>query len=220
MIAKDLLNDSIPPLKISDTGSKALKWMDEFRVSHLPVVKGKEYLGLISEDDILNMNKPGEAMSAHPLALVRPFVTEEQHVYEAIKLIAKLKLSVLPVLNANKEFAGNLTPADLLAALASIAAIEGAGGIIVLEMNIHDYALSEIARIVESNDAKIMSLYVALHHESTKMEVTLKIDKMDLSRILSAFYRFNYTVKASYHESEFIEEIKSRYDSLMNYLNI
>lgn len=220
MVARDLISDAIPPLNLRDTGSKALKWMDEFRVNHLPVVEKKEYLGLISEDDIFNLNKPEEPMSSHQLAVARPFVYEEQHIYEAIKLTSKLNLTNLPVLNAQKEYVGCLTPADLVRGLASIAAIEGAGGIVVLELNVRDYSLNEISRIVESNDARILSLYISSKPESNKLELTMKIDKMDLTRILASFYRFNYVVKATFHESEFIEDVKARYDSLMNYLNI
>jgi len=220
MVARDLISDAIPPLNLRDTGSKALKWMDEFRVNHLPVVENKEYLGLISEDDIFNLNKPEEPMSSHQLAVARPFVYEEQHVYEAIKLTSKLNLTTLPVLNAQKEYAGCLTLSDLVHGLASIAAIEGAGGIIILELNVRDYSLNEISRIVESNDARILSLYISSKPESNKLELTIKIDKMDLTRILASFYRYNYVVKATFHESEFIEDVKARYDSLMNYLNI
>jgi len=220
MVAKDLLTDTIPPLTLQDTGSKALKWMDEFRVNHLPVVNKKEYLGLISEDDIFNLNKPNEPMSSHRLALARPFVYEEQHVYEALKLTSKLSLTALPVLNSAKEYAGCLTLSDLVRGLASFAAIEGAGGIIILELNVRDYSLNEISRIVESNDARILSLYISSQSDSNKLELTIKIDKMDLTRILASFYRYNYVVKSTFHESEFIEDVRARYDSLMNYLNI
>lgn len=220
MTAKDLIQDTIPPLKTSDTGKKALDWMDEFRVSHLPIVNDIDFLGLISEEDILNMNAPETPLGNHALSLSRPFVYENQHVYEVLKLIAKLKISVIPVLSQEQHYIGLITLPDLVQSMASIVAIEGGGGIITLEVNIHDYSLSEIAHIVESNDAKILSSYISSHLDSSKIELTLKIDKMDLSRILAAFSRYNYTVLASYHESEFIDDLKNRYDSLMKYLNI
>jgi acetoin utilization protein AcuB len=218
MIAKDLLNDAIPPLKMSDSASKALSWMDEFRVSHLPVVEGKKYLGLISEEDILNMNEPKKPMSKHHVNLSRPYIREDQHVYEAIKMFAGLKLTVLPVLTDNEEYAGILTTTELLNALSSIAAIDGAGSILVIELNVKDYSLSEIARIVESNNGKIISLYLTSHADSNKMELTLKIDQLDLSRIIAAFNRFNYNIKSSFHQSTQTEELRSRFESLMQYL--
>lgn len=220
MIAIDLIKDSVPPLKASDTASKALSWMDEFRVSHLPVVNKTEYLGLISEEDILNMNEPDKPLSSHHVNLSRPFVRGEQHVYEAVKLMSSLKLSVLPVLSNEDEYLGMITTLELIDALATIAAIDGVGGILVLELNVNDYSLSEIARIIETNDAKVLSFYVTTHTDSTKLDITLKIDKMDLSRIIAAFNRFNYTVKSSFHESGFNDDMRARFDSLMNYLKI
>ena len=57
MIAKELLSNTIPPLKVSDNSEKAMLWMYEFHLSHLPVIKGKKYLGLISEEQILEQKQ-------------------------------------------------------------------------------------------------------------------------------------------------------------------
>jgi hypothetical protein len=91
---------------------------------------------------------------------------------------------------------------------------------LVLELNIHDYSLSEIARIVESNDAKILSLYISSHIDSNKLELTVKINRTDLSPIIQTFNRYNYTIKASFHQSEYVDDLKDRFDSFMSFLNI
>ena len=220
MLARDLISDSIPPLKTSDTGLKALKWMEEFRMYHLPIVNNVEFLGLISEEDILSMNAPEEAIGNHKLSLIRPFVTEHQHFYEVIKMIASMNLSLVPVLNEEQHYLGAITTADILKKMAESGGLQNPGGIIVLEMNLHDYHLSEIAHIVESNDCLILNSYVSNSTDNSKIDLTLKINKTDISRILSAFYRYNYFVKASYQEKEFFDDMKKRYDSFMNYLNI
>lgn len=220
MLARDLIKDLIPPLKTSDTGLKALSWMEEFKVTHLPIVNKEDFLGLISEEDILGLNSPEEPIGNHPLSLIRPFVTEDQHVYEVIKIVTRLKLSLVPVLSVKDQYLGVITIPDLMESFATLTAVNNPGGIIILELNINDYSLSEIAQIVEGDDAKILSLYVSPHPDSTKMEVTLKINKTDLTRILASFYRYEYQVKASYHESEFKEDMQDRFDSFMNYLNI
>ena len=220
MLAKDLIKDLIPPLKTSDTGLKALNWMEEFKVKHLPIVNKEDFLGLITEEDILNLNAPEEPIGNHPLSLIRPFVKEDQHVYEVIKLITKMKLSLVPVLSVREQYLGVITIPDLMDAIAVLIAVNNPGGIIILEMNVNDYSLSEIAQIVESDDASILSLYVANQPDSTKLEVILKINKIDLTRIIASFNRYEYHVKASYHESEFNEDMQDRFDSFMNYLNI
>ena len=76
MIAKDLISDVIPLLKTSDTAQTALNWMEIFHVSHLPIVNNVDYLGLISDSDIYDLNMPDEAVGNHKLSLQRPFVRD------------------------------------------------------------------------------------------------------------------------------------------------
>ena len=220
MLAKDLITDEIPPLKTSDTGLMAINWMDEFKVSHLPIVSKHEYLGLISDTDILDMNITDDELGKCKLSLMRPFVMEGQHIYEVIKMVSNLKLTVLPVLNEHQQYVGLIPVTALLQQFATLAATREPGGIIVLEMNTHDYSLTQIAQIVEGNDGKVLSVYVNPLPDSTKIEVTLKLNKEDLSGVLQTFYRYNYNVKASFHQSEFLDDMKNRFDSFMNYINI
>ncbi len=220
MIARDLIKDTIPPLKTSDTGLKALSWMDEFRVSHLPIVNATTFLGLISEEDILNLNAPEQPLGNHSLSLSQPFIGESRHVYEAIKLIARLKIDVLPVLDEDQQYLGLITLPDLVQSLASIMAIEGSGSVVVLELNTRDYSLSEIAHIVEADDAKILSSYLTSSPDSAKLELTININKLEISRILASLARYDYKVIASYQESEYSRDLQTRFDALMNYLKI
>ena len=220
MLAKDLITDEIPPLKLSDTGLMVINWMDEFKVSHLPIVNNHEYLGLISDTDILDLNITDDELGKYKLSLIRPFVTESMHVYEVIKLISNLKLTVLPVLDENQQYVGLIPLTALLQQFAILAATREPGGIIILEMNTLDYSLAQIAQIIEGNDGKILSCYINSLPDSTKIEVTLKVNKEDISGILQTFNRYNYNVKASFHQSEFSDDMKNRFDSFMNYINI
>jgi acetoin utilization protein AcuB len=220
MLAKDIITDEIPPLKTTDTGLMAINWMDEFKVSQLPIVNKNEYLGLISDTEILDMNITDDELGKHKLSLLRPFVFENQHIYEVIKMVSSMKLSVLPVLNEHQHYAGLIPVGKLIHQFAMLAATREPGGIIVLEMNIHDYSMTQIAQIVEGNDGKILSSYMNSLADSTKIEITIKTNKEDLSAILQTFYRYNYNVKASFHQSEFSDDVKNRFDSFMNYINM
>ena len=220
MLAKELITDEIPPLKLTDTGSKALHWMDEFKVSHLPIVSKKEYVGLVSDTDILDWNIGDEPLAKKQLSIVRPFIFEYQHVFEALKLISKINITVIPIVDKDQNYLGLITLSRLTWQIAQLAAIQEPGGIIVLELNTNDYSLTQIAQIVEGNDAKILSCYYTMLPDSTKIEVTLKINKEDLSGILQTFHRYNYTVKASFHQSEFVDDLKNRYNYFINYLGV
>ena len=220
MLAKDLITQDIPPLKTSDTGLKALTWMEEFKVSHMPIVNHIEFLGMISDADILDLNSPEAPLGTHSLSLSKPFVYENEHIYEVIKMVYKLNLSLIPVLDKDKRFVGTISIGYLIKSFAEMSSIKDPGGVLILEMNQNDYSLSEIARLVESNDAKILSTYITSLSESSKIEVTLKINRADLSAIMQTFNRYNYNIKASFHQDEFIDEMKDRFDSFMNYMNV
>jgi CBS domain-containing protein len=221
MLAKDLLSDVVPSLKTSDTGLQALSWMEIFRISHLPIVNNKEFLGLISDTDIYDLNMADEPIGNHSLSLFSPYVTGDQHIFEVIELVSRLKLTVVPVLNQEKHYLGLITMNDLIQRFANLAGLKDPGGIIVLELHQNDYSLSQIAQIVEGNDAKILGLYLSSSDESMKMELTLKINRTDLSPIIQTFNRYNYTIKASYHEDEDMDSFySSRYESFMRYLNM
>lgn len=221
MLAKDILNDTITSLRTSDTAVTALSWMDDLRLSHLPIVNNKAFLGLISETDIYDMNKPDEPLGNHNLSLIRPYVYDNQHFYDAVKLMSEQNLTLIPVLDKNGVYLGSITLSELLNKFGNIASIDQPGGIIVIQLNSIDYSLSEIARIVESNDAKVLSSYITSHKDSTKFDVTIKVDKIDISPILQTFNRYDYIVKASFSEERNYDDIiNDRYNMLMNYLKI
>lgn len=220
MNARQFISNTTVPLKPSDTGAFALSMMKEYRVSHLPIVNDLEYLGLISDRDIYSLNNFEEPVGNHSLSHSRPYVTENQHVYEVIKTFSALKLTLLPVLDGNNQYLGVINLTNVIHLFSEIFAIDNPGGIIVLEINEKDYLLTEIAQIVESNDAKILNLYITSVPGKEKMEVTLKVNKIDIGPILQTFSRYNYTVNASYFENTYSEGLQERFDSFMNYLNV
>ena len=220
MIAKELINDSYPPLKLTDSGLKALKWMEEFHLEHLPLVDGVNYQGLASEEDILRSATLDLPLGNQHIPLIKPFVRFNQPIFQVVKLISRKKLTVVPVLDEADHYIGLITVADVLRHYADSGIFEDALGVIVLELPAKNYTMSEIAHIIESEDGKILSSYVTPNAENESIDLTLRINRQDLTRIISSFTRHGYYVKEHYHQSEFIDDIKSRYDTLMNYLGI
>lgn len=219
MVASELITYDIPPLKLSDTGTKALDWMEEFKTSELPVVDANKYLGLISETDILDRNDIDSAISNYNLAFHKPAVFQNQHLFEVILLIVQNDTNILPVIDKDEQYLGLITIKNIIHHFSKAVSISNAGSIITLAVNIKDYSLAEIAKMVESDDAKILTSFITSNADTNVLEVTLKINKTDISRILHTFERFNYTVLASYNESEYHKDLKDRYDEFMRFLN-
>jgi CBS domain-containing protein len=220
MIARNLITDGIMPLKTSDTGKDALSWMEEYKVSHLPIVNNQEFLGLISELDIYNLNNFDEPLGNHKLSLKSPYVFDSQHIYDVLKLVNEQDLSLVPVLNDKGNYQGCINLQNLVKYFARALSVDNPGGIIVLEMTYNNYSLTELAKIVEENDAKILSTFIVNHENSTRLDVFLKLNTVEISSILKTFERFDYFVKASFGEEDNLDDLKERYNSLMNYLNV
>ncbi|HBL77688.1 MAG: hypothetical protein A2W90_02735 [Bacteroidetes bacterium GWF2_42_66] len=221
MIAENLISEVVPSLRWADTGQKALNWMDVFRISHLPVVEDHHYYGMVSDKMIYDLNLFDKEMEEMRDKLLTPHVFTNQHIYQVVSFIYEFKLSVVPVLDLHKEYKGVVTAFDLAKEFASLVAVNEPGGVIELELNPIDYSLVQITQIVEGNDAKILSLYVKERSDSKQMTVTLKINVIDLSRIIQTFVRYDYNIKAVYMDESMLDELyDDRFDQLMKYLNI
>ncbi len=221
MVAKDLISQVIPSLKTSDSGQTALNWMEIFRISHLPIVNNQDFLGLISDSDIYDMNQPEEPIGNHSLTLLKPYVKTEQHLFEVIGLASRLKLTVVPVLDEKLHYKGVITTTDLVRYLAGISSMEQPGGILVLELIERDYSLSQIAQIVEGNNVKVLSMYITSPPDSTRLEVTIKLNTNDLTSVIRTFERYNYEVKTWVTSDDEMDRFYSeRFDLLMKYLNM
>ena len=220
MRVEELISEYIPPLKYSETGEKALNWMNEFRVSHLPVLQGNEYVGLVSDDDIYDMADPENILKDEFISLPKPFVYADRHVYDVMKLIADLKITTVPILNRQNQYIGCTDLLYLMSQITAVGSIKETGGILVLKMGMYDYSLTEISRIVEENNAKILSSYVSSKPDSIEIEVTLKINSTELDRIIRTFERYDYLISETYVKGNHVEGLKKRYDELMNYLNM
>lgn len=219
MLARELISKVVPPLRPNDEVARALAWMDEFKVSHLPVVDGQEFLGLISEDNILDGEKDDTVIASKDV-FNRSCVLESQHIYSVIRKLTATDLSVIAVLDANDRYLGCITLSELVTKFEELAVINQPGGIIVLNLNKNDYSLAQVAHVVESNNAKILSSYVFERQETSKLELTLKVNREEVGSIIQSLERYGYEVIAYFQESTHLEDLKGRYDELMRYINI
>lgn len=223
MIAEKLISESIPSVTLDEIGSKVLTLMEIFRVSHLPVVVGKEYFGVISDKDIYDADNFDEKIRKYisPI-LLQPHVHVNQHIFEVAGVALGCGVSLVPVLKADHSYLGSVTRTDLSFKLAELFSSGEPGGIIVLELTDVNYSLSQIAQIIEGNDARILSLYIHKPSPSTReLDVTIKVNVVDLSGIIQTFARYDYIIKATYMDQSQIKGLmEDRYDQFMKYINI
>lgn len=220
MTAYELISSEIPPLKHTDTGETALLWMEEFKVLHLPVLKNGNFVGVVSENDILDQTDLNANLDALFQHLPRPYVTKNAHIYEVLWRINQSKVTVIPILDDEENYLGCTSVLQIMNYFAETGGIKEPGGILEFELNQQDYSLAQIAQIVESNNARILSSYISHIPESTLIKVTLKINQVELSSIIRTFERYDYVITATYQKSDVEDDLQNRFDSLMFFLNI
>ena len=197
-----------------------MQLINDYRVTHLPVVSDDKYLGLVSEDDLLDAENEKLTIQVLENTFNIAAVKENEHFLNAVNYSNRYETTVVPVINEEKELVGAITVRDLLKALGDFSGASEIGGIIVMEMERSQFAISEISRIVESNDAHILHLNTTVQAETGLLTVTLHLNKKEIASIVSAFERYEYDVIYYFGDEKFENEIHSNYRHLMNYLDI
>ncbi len=219
MLSKEILTKELPMLKLTDTGSYSHSLMEEYKLKHLPVTSNGAYIFLLTEKDIFfmeNTNDPIENIS-----VFAPCVGEESHILEVLRIFANEKLTLLPVVDEQGNYVGGITSEKLIEKLDEMINSSSQGSMIALEINQYDYDLSNIARLVESNDAKIMTLFNYPIKETNKQLVLIKIDLEDTSAVLRSLERFNYQVLYYQQKGGIVDDVlRKRLDELMYYLKM
>ena len=219
MTAAELISNHIPTLQATDTVRQAMDFMKEHRVTELPVVKDLKYIGLVHEEDL----EDEDATLAVETLLhngVPARINPADFFLVPLKIMHQQKLSVLPVVKEDGELMGIITMEDLLQATAHYNSAAIPGGIIILQMSPNSFYISEIGRIVESNNAKIIHLNTWTDPSTGELMVAIKVNKSDIQDILSSFERYEYNIIQYFGENLSEEELRLNYDHLMNYLNI
>ena len=220
MLTRELLSQSLPTLHLHDKVFNALQMMNDCHVSHLAVSEDEKLIGLISEESL--MQAPDDTMEIRELKESFPvvFVNDKDHFLKALQVAVENRLSIVPVINENKELIGMVSYRELLKQASEFMNVKEPGGLIVLEMESTHYSFSEISRLVETNDAQITQLNTYTDPQTGMMQVTIKLNKTEVSDIVATFQRYEYNVKYYFGEELYENELRSNYDNLMNYLKL
>jgi acetoin utilization protein AcuB len=219
MLVNQLITNHYPTVEPDDKVSLALQLMDDFDILHLPVVDNNKYLGLICKDDLLDVEENG-VLQFLLHDLITKSVKASEHFLSALKLASLNTLSLVPVVNNEMEWVGAITCQELLKAATTYTGAEEAGAVIVLEMERKSYSFGEISRLVETNDAHITQFNTYSETESGLLIVTIKINKVEVSDIISTFQRYEYVIRYFIGEEHYENELRYNYDHLMSYLKI
>lgn len=220
MLTGELRSQTLPYLHLHDKVYQALQLMNDNHVTHLPIVDGDKYIGLISEDDLLLAENDTFTLDTLQQSFGNIAVKASEHFLKALQVAADNGLSVVPVIDDDNDITGAVTYSDLLKHAADFMSLHEPGGLIVLEVAGNQYSFNEISKLVETNDAQITQLNTSNDPETGMMQVTIRVNKTEVSDIVATFQRYEYNVKYYFGEELYVNELRTNYDNLMNYLKI
>ena len=220
MLTGELRSQNLPYLHLQDKVYQALQLMNDNQVTHLPIVDGEKYAGIIGEDDLLQVDNDHDTLASLQQSFGNASVKNTEHFLKAIQVAAENGLSVVPIVNDVNELTGAVSYNDLIKNASEFMSLNEPGGLIVLEMESNQYSFNEISKIVETNDAQITQLNTHNDGGTGLMQVTIRINKPEVSDIVATFQRYEYNVKYYFGEELYANELRNNYDNLMNYLKI
>ena len=221
MQAYEFINNLIPPLKPDDKAKMALSWMEEIRTNVLPVVDKGGFKGFVTDDLIYTKNSPESKISKFSLLSPSCFVFFDKHIYDVIKVSSEFDINMVAVVDRELKYLGVVTMEDAIGAFADTLSIQSHGAVLVLSMFMTEYSLFEIARIIETENAKILSSFISNDPlDESKIKLTLKLDKTELRHIKATLERFGYKILDHYQEENNSSEEQERIEHLLRFLNI
>jgi len=221
MIAQKLIESDFPVAYLENSALFVLDLMDDLKVQHIPLISNKRYICMLSENFLHDLDSPEKPLANHNIPRqFRPYANERTHLLDIVKVMAQTEITTLPVLDKNENFIGVISTKSILKSIANTTSILEKGSIVVLEVSNRDYMLSQIAQIVESNDAKIIHTHVNSVIDSTLLEITLKLNRVDIAGIIQTFSRYGYNIKATFSVQDMDRDLKERYESLMKFIDV
>lgn len=214
----DFLNNQFKPLQVNDSITDAENLFLDFNYSHFPVLEQDIYIGSIAKDDT-EILPTSNTINEHKFNLHRFFVRSNMNWFDVFEEFSKNHTNLLPVLDEKNQYVGFYELDDVLHFLNETTFVKEDGGVIVIEKETADFTFSQICQIVESNEAKVLGVFIS-NATPTLTQITLKISQSNFNEIIQTFRRYNYTILSEHQEDSYLAGLKERSDYLDKYLNI
>jgi len=214
----DYITNDYKAIDSKETIADVQDFFVDVSFSHFPILEEKIFIGCIASDDIETFDVDKNAAD-YKYALEGFFARNNMIWLDVLEVFAKNHTNIVPVLDENNAYLGYYELEDIVKFFHETPFLKEQGGIIVVQKNISDYSMSQITQIVESNNGKLLGLFVS-EADIEKIQVTIKIAIGPINDIIQTFRRYNYEIISEHHEDNYLNNLKERSDYLDKYLNI
>ncbi len=214
----DYINNDFKPIDSTEAIEKIQDFFMEISFSHFPVVENGIYIGCIASEDVETFEAQ-KKLSDYRFTLEGFFVKTSMNWLDILEVFARNNANIVPILDENNKYIGYYEVTDIIKFLNGTPFLKEIGGIIIVEKNINEYSMSQITQIVESNNGKLLGLFIS-EANNEKIQITIKITLGSMNEIIQSFRRFNYEIVSEHNEDNYLTILKERSEYLDKYLNI
>lgn len=219
MNIENFITADVKALKLTGTIGEAKSMFKELTFTHIPVVNEGNLYGSIAESDLLSIDDDTIELEKVQYILQTYFVFENVNWLDMLKEFAINETNIIPILNQEKKYIGYIELADVLHYFNKTPFLQENGTILIISKNKNDYSLSEVAQIVESNEAKLFGVFVS-KIDNDQVELTIKVVSNNINDVIHTFRRYDYSIILGIKEDEYLNDLKDRSAYLQKYLDI
>jgi predicted transcriptional regulator len=220
MQVQDLNYAGYPWIQLTESVATAIAMMEDEQLTHLPVVEENIYQGLVSREALYEVHDDSIALQQLGWPLPRPSVKPTDHFLAALQIMVEQGLSLVPVITDQQELLATISAQELTTTVGKFLGLQERGALLVLEKEAQQYTASEVAKLVESNDAQLLQLNSTVNTQTGIIQLTIRLNKYEVSDVIATFQRYDYTVRFFVGEEQYANELRSNYDHLIHYLKI
>jgi Mg/Co/Ni transporter MgtE len=215
---KDYITNDYKAIDAQETIGAVQDFFDDLTFSHFPVIEEGIFIGSIAADDIETFDSD-KKVNEYKYVLEHFFARTDMIWLDVLEVFAKNHTNLVPILDENNKYVGYYEIEDVIKFFHETTFLKEPGAIIIVSKNTVDYSMSQIVQIVESNNGKLLGLFIS-NSDVNSVEVTLKISVGSLNEIIQTFRRYNYHIISEHNEDNYIKSLKERSDYLDKYLNM
>jgi len=212
------INNDLKAISSSDSIAEVQDFFHELTFSHFPVLEDGVYMGCIALDDVDTFDSD-KKITDYRYTLETFFVRNSMMWLDVLEVFAKNHSNIVPVLDEKNTYVGYYELEDIITFFHETPFLKEPGGIIIVQKPLLDYSMSQITQIVESNNGKLLGLFIS-DATTDSVQITIKISLGAMNEIIQTFRRYDYEIISEHHEDSYITNLKERSDYLDKYLNI
>lgn len=215
----DYISNDYKSLELNALVSSAMVFFKDLPFTHFPVTENGKLVGMLSQDTIIHSSESEISLNDLSYLFKYYYAPSDVHSLDLLTLFAQYHTDILPVINEHQEYLGYYELDEILKTFYNTPFLNQGSTTLIIEKDKDTYSMSEIAQIIESNNIRLLGMYLSEISDTTN-QITIRLATEDLNEVIQSLRRYEYHVLSNKKDDLLLEQLKERSGYLQKYLNI